>query len=132
MEFFKVQKKPKRVKARGPIEEEEILEVHAGDLKADEDCFVVNDGNAEYPVEHSVFYDTYQNAGSVVDADGWTFVRKKPVQVEAGGPIESSQVVETMEGTVKAERGDYIIRGVKGEKYPIQPDQFEELYERLE
>ena len=35
----------------------------------------------------------------------------------------------TLEGTMKASVGDYIIRGVNGEHYPCKPDIFEKTYE---
>lgn len=35
----------------------------------------------------------------------------------------------TLEGTMKASVGDYIIKGVKGENYPCKPDIFESTYE---
>lgn len=37
--------------------------------------------------------------------------------------------IMTLEGTMIAERGDMIIRGVKGELYPCKPDIFEATYE---
>lgn len=37
--------------------------------------------------------------------------------------------VPTLEGTMKASVGDYIIRGVNGECYPCKPDIFEKTYE---
>jgi hypothetical protein len=33
---------------------------------------------------------------------------------------------------MKAEVGDYIIRGVKGELYPCKPDIFDLTYEKVE
>ena len=35
----------------------------------------------------------------------------------------------TLEGTMQADPGDWIIRGVKGEFYPCKPDIFEVTYE---
>lgn len=35
----------------------------------------------------------------------------------------------TLEGTMEASVGDYIIRGVKGEHYPCKPDIFKATYE---
>lgn len=35
----------------------------------------------------------------------------------------------TLEGTMEASVGDYIIRGVNGEFYPCKPDIFEKTYE---
>lgn len=36
--------------------------------------------------------------------------------------------IKTLEGTMKAENGDYIIRGIQGELYPCKPDIFEATY----
>ena len=83
--------------------------------------------------------------------------RKKPVEIEAvqwdGSPstvhaiqnwaeeyskfivfIGWSNVLEipTLEGTMRAHVGDWIIRGVKDEFYPCKPDIFEATYELLE
>ena len=37
--------------------------------------------------------------------------------------------IPTLEGTLIAQPGDWIIRGVKGEIYPCKPDIFEATYE---
>ena len=39
--------------------------------------------------------------------------------------------IATLEGTMKANDGDYIIRGVNGEYYPCKPDIFEATYQRV-
>jgi len=57
-------------------------------------------------------------------------------------PVESSQIaaigydaasltlgVTFLEGTMRANVGDWIIRGVKGELYPCKPDIFKATYE---
>jgi hypothetical protein len=75
--------------------------------------------------------------------------RKKPVVIEAiqytgqnnmevthfasgryvsPGPNESL-LIYTLEGTMEASKGDWIIKGVKGECYPCKPDIFEATYE---
>lgn len=38
--------------------------------------------------------------------------------------------IHTLEGIMKADAGDWIIRGVKGEVYPCKPDIFEATYEK--
>jgi hypothetical protein len=82
--------------------------------------------------------------------------RKKPVVIEAiqfldnaerlaelskfiGGDIKVSYKhpipfieIETLEGTMRAIEGDYIIKGVNGEFYPCKPDIFEKTYELVE
>lgn len=40
-------------------------------------------------------------------------------------------VVETLEGIMEARIGDWIITGVKGERYPCKPDIFEATYEPM-
>jgi len=45
---------------------------------------------------------------------------------------DGSLEIFTMEGTMRASRGDWIIKGTKGEFYPCKPDIFEEIYERVE
>ena len=76
--------------------------------------------------------------------------RKKPVEIEAIQLIEENidkitefcgdkikahpltgVVIETLEGNMLASKGDYIIKGVKGEFYPCKPDIFEMTYEKI-
>lgn len=85
-------------------------------------------------------------------------VRKRPVEVEAMQLTESNaeelsswamsttplgklipavpsaagdgtMVIHTLEGTMLAQIGDWIVRGVKGEFYPVKPEIFEQTYE---
>ncbi|NLY44734.1 MAG: hypothetical protein GX053_01900 [Tissierella sp.] len=52
---------------------------------------------------------------------------KKQIIVEAyqtNIPID----IETLEGTIHANKGDWIVTGVKGERYPVRKDIFEETY----
>jgi hypothetical protein len=76
--------------------------------------------------------------------------RKKPIIIEAeqfwpgvepwpDGVYESylygnpeSYVITTLEGNMNVTPGDWIITGVKGEKYPCKPDIFEATYEKVE
>ena len=54
--------------------------------------------------------------------------RKKPVVIEAyQTDVEIS--IPTLEGTMIANPGDWIITGIKGEQYPCKPDIFEATYE---
>lgn len=39
--------------------------------------------------------------------------------------------LSTLEGTMKAEVGDWIIKGVQGEFYPCKPDIFDVTYEEV-
>ena len=80
--------------------------------------------------------------------------RKKPVVIEAmqliddlgnhmgiahwihenGGKVtvpgaDPCLYIETLEGRMRADIGDYVIKGVQGEFYPCKPDIFEATYE---
>lgn len=57
--------------------------------------------------------------------------RKKHVVVEAYKTYIEMDI-ETLEGVMHANVGDYIITGVNGEKYPCKPDIFEKTYELVE
>ena len=80
--------------------------------------------------------------------------RKKPVEAEAVqwtgdninelwdvfsaeniyGPTEKNPdwlIIATLEGDMRADVGDWIIQGVKGELYPCKPDIFDATYEAL-
>ena len=54
--------------------------------------------------------------------------RKKPVIVDAYQTKEI-KYIETLEGTMKADVGDWIITGVNGEQYPVKPEIFAKTYE---
>lgn len=77
--------------------------------------------------------------------------RKKPVEIEAVqwegrlGDIlwfltdefsvddnDQSLYIPTLEGEMRANVGDWIIRGVAGEFYPCRADIFEQTYEAVE
>nr|WP_248720232.1 PGDYG domain-containing protein [Convivina intestini] len=57
-------------------------------------------------------------------------VRKKPIICYARIATKV-EYIQTLEGTMKAEVGDYIITGVKGEHWPVKPDIFDQTYEIL-
>jgi len=49
------------------------------------------------------------------------------------GPDDVQDVlIDTLEGHMRADPGDWIIKGVKGEFYACKPDIFEETYEAAE
>lgn len=60
--------------------------------------------------------------GAVLD-----FIKGSECQVLGRGCIE----IPTLEGTMLATPGDWIIRGTAGELYPCKPDIFEQIYERV-
>jgi len=61
----------------------------------------------------------------------WKKARKKPVVIEFR-PAVAGETIVTLEGTLTAKEGDYIIKGVEGETYPIDSDIFDKTYEVLD
>ena len=61
----------------------------------------------------------------------WKKFRKRPVVVEARRVAEE-QPVHTLEGTMTAKPGDWLIKGIKGEMYPCKDDIFQMTYEAVD
>ena len=47
-------------------------------------------------------------------------------------PSQGTLEIPTLEGVMTAQPGDWIVRGVQGEVYPVNPDIFEATYEAVE
>jgi len=74
-----------------------------------------------------VYYDGGNGRIIVEFPEVENFVGKKlPVYTELKEPLELK--IPTLEGDMKASKGDYIIKGIKGEIYPCKPDIFKEIY----
>jgi hypothetical protein len=54
-------------------------------------------------------------------------VQKKPVIVKAF-QANSDMIIKTLEGNMKAKKGDWIIIGLNNERYPVKPDIFDKSY----
>lgn len=52
-------------------------------------------------------------------------------RVRSAGEGDAIEIV-TLEGTMRADLGDWIIRGVQGEFYPIKDEIFRETYEAVD
>lgn len=55
--------------------------------------------------------------------------------VDKNGPLPKVKripAIKTLEGWHEITPGDYIITGIKGERYPCKPDIFEQTYEKVE
>ena len=52
---------------------------------------------------------------------------KKPIEIQFR-IAEKVEIIHTLEGDHKADIGDYIITGIKGEQYPCKPDIFLATY----
>lgn len=47
------------------------------------------------------------------------------------GDERNTLYIDTLEGTMAASKGDWVIKGVNGEFYPCKPDIFEKTYETV-
>ena len=67
------------------------------------------------------------------DIDSWVRKYRDDIKLvsQYGGDALYIEI-ETLEGTMRAELNDYIIKGVQGEFYPCKPDIFEATYELAE
>ena len=79
----------------------------------------------------------------VVQAIRWTGGNANEVRDFAGdqvslistteqGHVALVPMIKTPEGDIKANVGDYIIKGVNGEFYPCKPEIFEKSYDIIE
>lgn len=60
---------------------------------------------------------------------GWLHQAIKDGIVYYQGGKEEHLTIETLDGKMKVNIGDFIIKGVNGELYPCKPDIFEKTYE---
>jgi len=57
--------------------------------------------------------------------------RKKPIIIKAK-QMDKPFEVKTLEGTMKGKTGDYLVVGIKGERYPVDRSIFEHTYDLIE
>lgn len=76
----------------------------------------------------------------VIDAEMWDGTSASALAVMSLLPVNAQETllefdspsiirVRTLEGVMTAELGDWVIKGVKGELYPCEPDIFAATYE---
>ena len=76
-------------------------------------------------IEAMVFEDTVDCLAELSD-----FMDNQNVRVSYREP-EPKLLIETLEGTMSANEGDYTIKGISGEFYPCKPDIFHKTYEEV-
>jgi hypothetical protein len=79
----------------------------------------------------------YKKRPVTIHALQWTGDNYDEVKEFVGESLEAFQFrgtigIHTLEGTMAANAGYYIIKGVRGEFYPCKPDIFEETYYEVE
>lgn len=109
-------------------------------------CGFQNAPNAQHNNNHQkegIMPDKYRKKPVVIEAVQFTgddtlifdFIGVHRVEVapnaSAGHVTVTAILIDTLEGTMRADVGDYIIRGVQGEFYPCKPDIFAATYEKV-
>ena len=69
----------------------------------------------------------YMKKPVVVEAVQWFRHGDHPA-VHAESADDSFGFIDTLEGRLRVEPGDWVITGVAGENYPVKPDIFDRLY----
>ena len=74
-------------------------------------------------VEFELYDGTAESVNRIIDMYG----RMKGINNTPEGLY-----ITTMEGIMKANKGDYVIKGIKGEIYPCKPDIFQNTYDIIQ
>ena len=82
----------------------------------------------------------YRKRPVVVEARRLTLDNLEELEAWCGGAIKGLKLpveercidIQTLEGEMRADMGDWIIKGVKGEFYPCKPDIFDMTYDLVE
>jgi len=74
----------------------------------------------------------YRKKPVVIEAEQW--FPGKDIEGVVGNPhnnpmLSGKYYIKTLEGLMEVSPGDFVITGIKGEKYPCKPDIFEATYE---
>ena len=81
-------------------------------------------------VKKPVVIEAIQYNGENIEAIK-DFVGKK-LSTVMSSDVDVKLIIPTLEGYMKALKGDYIIKGIKGELYPCKPDVFKSTYNVVE
>ena len=81
----------------------------------------------------------YRKKPVVIDAIQWDATKQTWDKIlemigyhwKPGEMGTESFYIETLEGNMLCQKGDWVIKGVKGEFYPCKPDIFEMTYELI-
>ena len=82
----------------------------------------------------------YRKKPVVIEAlqfDGWNwrecyqFMSNEVLIFPSSFSKEEFLIIHTLEGEMRCNIGDFIIKGVNGEFYPCKPDIFEKTYEKV-
>lgn len=78
----------------------------------------------------------YRKKPIIVEAEQWFYGKEIDGVIYKPMPISGLHImppyIDTLEGRLFVENGDWIITGINGKKYPCKPDIFEKTYELIE
>ena len=76
----------------------------------------------------------YADAKSLSEILFWIGQNHKVGQTERGAFIDKNNelIIATLEGNMRADKGSWIIKGVRGEFYPCDDSIFRETYDKAE
>lgn len=69
----------------------------------------------------------YQRKPDTVDAEEY-----KPGMEDSVGPMDKTPYIDTPDGTISIDEGDFIVTNDDGERYQCSPDAFHSMYEKVE
>ena len=95
----------------------EVMSAKAGDWA------VIDDAGVEHSVAAEIFESTHEEAESREPH------RYRRVGTVWAKRVTSRELVTTLEGDAVAERGDWIIEGQAGERWPVSNEHFHKTYE---
>ena len=78
-------------------------------------------------IEAIEFIDTPERIEEI-----FNFIGDETIRVDYSIYNRPAVLIETLEGTMRADVGDYIIKGINGEFYPCKPDIFKKTYEEVQ
>lgn len=114
-------------------EHNESLDNQMQPMPSGEGCF--NAGQVEK--ERIKLKDNFPKVGIIqLDANwmdwspDWVDYTKKPVKIQAVKMDMPFRVI-TREGTMKGKKGDFLIKGIKGEFYPCDAEIFRKTYKKV-
>jgi len=83
----------------------------------------------------------YRKKPIVIEATQWDESEKTLKEIGCGFASKSGYtyrpdectrlIIKTLEGSMNVSKGDWIIKGIKGEFYPCKPDIFEATYDKV-
>jgi hypothetical protein len=78
-------------------------------------------------VIEAIQYDGTENSVVEILQMKETISSARSIRVDAGDLL-----IHTLEGVMRADKDDWVIKGVNGELYPCKPDIFDKTYEPAE